>query len=186
MAESIREQLSEIKEWKDNIEKNMNAPKRSVFDKFRGTKSVKKEFKLPSQARIGKKSKIKKNYALLFYIRTNGYVDIKLAPIVNDLIYVPETGQYHAATAEYLLRHKEYPVLIQPEYRLTSPFSMREDYKEASKTGDLAAPQRVIIQAMKQSQLKPPSAMGGKNLLWIMVAVIVILYLVSQMFGAKV
>jgi len=182
---SIKERLDRLEEMERLIkekQKKESIPKRNLGDRLFGKKRLGKTWKLPKKITAGGKKKEKQNYAIVFYIRTNGYLDIYYAPIVNDMIYIKETGIYHAATAEYILRHSKYPVLIQPEDSL-EPFSLKKHSKEIIEEGKISFPQKVIINAMKTAQLGTPNKMMGKTWLWILIGAIVILYLLSQVIG---
>ena len=202
----LNSKLNSVEDKLDKIDKYINEHKRTFWDKIKGTKKKEKTFKLPNKIRMGAKRKIKQNYVFVLFIRTNGSIDIEWAPITNDLVYVRRTGIYYAASAEFIMRYKNFPAMILPEWNLLpikvakeqnivdskknsgnedveKPFSPQENYQEASDTGALSHPERVVLQAAKMAEMKPPKAMGGKTLLWVILGAIVILYLISQMFG---
>lgn len=196
----ISERLENIEEYFEDIAKQKKAPKRTFFDKVTGKKKT-KQFKLPTKITKGSKKKIKKNYALVIYIRNNGYLEFNYAPIVNDLIYMKQSGLYHSATADYMLQHmsrgKSYPVLIQPEWALTpikkgdtvtyqqSPFSAKYHAEDTITKGDQAAKQKILIEIVKQSQITGQKGkIPGKTMLWIIVAIIIVLYLLNSFLGS--
>jgi len=153
---------------------------------------------LPVKLTKGAKKKIKQNYALVIYIRNNGYLDFNYAPIVNDLVFIKQSGLYHSATADYMLQHiskgKSYPVLIQPEWALTPvkkgdqvdyeqiSFSSKFHSEETIAQGTQAAKQKILIEIVKQSQIVGglKGKIPGKALLWIIIGVIVVLYLLNS------
>lgn len=136
----------------------------------------KKTFKLPFSKKAGSKGKIKKNYVLTVLIKTNGKVLIKFLPVVDDMIYLKETETYHFTPSDYIGYYKQYPVVVLPEW-LLEPISRRRMTDE----GNDALPQKVIINAMKLSQIKPKSALAGKAVIWLIIGGIIALYLIYNM-----
>jgi len=190
----MAEEEKSLKEKTDDIYKFIKKldevpPKRSFADKLTGKNKPKKEFKLGRRITAGWKTKLKKNYVLVFRIRTNGTMIIHFAPINNDMIYIQDAGTYHISNIKYLLRYKNYPAMILPEWSLKpyvppKAFSPREHFKETEDKEELALPQKVIINAMKMAQLKAPSGiMTGKTILWILVVGGFVLYLLSKIIG---
>jgi len=178
----LNKRLKEMEEKLEQYEKYFEGeetPKQSGWDKFLGKKSMKKEFKLPRKVTTGKRRKLKQNYAIVLYIFSNGYADFFFEPIIDDKIYIRQTDKYHAATSEYVIRHKEFPMIIQPEWSLV-PFSPREHSIETTEKGEVSFPQRFLIRVMKEAQLGKPKGFGGKTLLWIIIGAIVVLYLITQ------
>lgn len=189
MSDSIRDRLNKLDELNKIIsdhERLEGAPKRGVWDRITGKKSTSKQFKLPGKVRRGVKSKkkVKQNYAILIYVRTNGYSDIDYAPIENDMIYVKQSGLYHLATADYVLRYKKFPLIIIPEWTL-EPFSPKSHLKTTIEEGKLALPQKAIINMVKLAQLGPKKPMLSGNMLWIVFGVVIALYFISKMFGVS-
>lgn len=177
--QGLNSKLDKVVKFVDKIEEQVTVPKKSFWDTILGKSGLKKEFKLPKRVKVGFKNKIKQNYALIFYLMTNGHIKLYFEPIQNDLIYIREKQQYHAANSKYILRYEKYPVIIQPEWSLL-PFSPAEHYKDIEKKAGAAVHQKVIIQAVKMAGINPPRKIQGKTLLWILVAAIVALYLLSQ------
>lgn len=178
----------------EDIHKYFNAPQRTLMDKLTGKKKVGKEYKLPNKIRAVGKKKIKENYVLLIYVRTNGNIEMGFAPINNDLVYVKQTGLYHAANAKYIMRYQKYPAMIVLEYSLipinseeqkftSEPLNLEEHYIEAEKKGEISFPQKVVIAATKAAQMGSPMQFQGKTLLWIGIIAIVLLYLLSTMLN---
>ena len=184
MTETISERISGIENKIDKIatELTTEAPKRSLWDKWTGKNKSDREFKLPSKVR--KKKKIKQNYAVVAFIRNNGYVDFTLAPIVNDAIYIKQTDKYYPATADYIMRHKEYPMLIQPEWSI-EPFSAKKHFTETELEGKVSSPQKFLIKVMNEanSDILQKKSMGGKMLIIVGVLVVVGIYLIGKAMG---
>ncbi len=183
---SLKEKTDEIYKFVKKMEDV--PPKRSFSDVVTGKNKPKKEFKLGAKITAGWKSKLKKNYVLVFRIRTNGEMVIHFAPINNDMVYVQDIGTYHLADAKSILRYKNYPAMILPEWSLDSygkpkRFDSKEHYEEAEEKGAIATYQRVIINAMKMAALKPTGVMAGKTILWVLIAGVAVLYLISQIIG---
>lgn len=186
MSESIKERLNKLDALNEAInefEKKENAPKRSMWDKITGKKKVGKEFKLPAKIRRGVKSKkkVKQNYAILIYVRTNGYADIDYAPIEDDMIYSKQSGLYHLATTDYIMRYKKFPLIIVPEWSL-EPFSPKKSLVETIEEGKLSLPQKAIINMVKLAQLGPKKSAISPSMIWIVLGVIVAIYLLSKVF----
>lgn len=200
---TLRESLEKFNKLSEELKKQQEAPKRSFRDKLTGKKSIEKEYKLPSKVTSGVKRKLKKNYAIVIYIRNNGFVHFNYAPIEDDLIYIKESQLYHAATADYILKttHKGkiFPLLIQPEWALTPitqgetvnkqqvPFSPKDHADITKKAGDIASKQKILIDIVKQSQIQTKkNPLAGKSWLWIIVGAVVILYLLNTLLtGGK-
>ena len=145
-------------------------------------KSKGKKFKLPFGVMVGSKNKIKKNNVLVFSISSNGSIDIKFVPVINEMIYLPNHQLYHLASADYMLRYKKYPVIIQPEWSLI-PFSPKDHLEKTEKNKEISLPQKVIINAVKLAQLKLKTPLGGKAILWVIIGIVGILYLISKITG---
>ncbi len=191
---SLVESMGEMKETIEDMNKHFNAPKRTWLDKLTGKKKVGKEYKLPKKVRAVGKKKIKQNYVLLFYVRTNGNVEIEFAPINNDLVYVRQTGIYHAANARYIMRYEKYPVMIvlewsllplnsEEEHKKSRPLDLEEHYKGTEKEGAISFPEKVVIAATKAAQMGTPMQFQTKTWIWIGIIVIVVLYLLSTMIN---
>lgn len=176
----LKEQISDIHKFVEKMDEV--PPIRSFSDKLTGKNKPKKEFKLAGRIRAGWKSKLKKNYVLVFRLRTNGNLVIHFAPINNDMVYIEDAGTFHVSNAEYMLRYKQYPAIILPEWSL-KPFSPSEHFKQTEKKQEQALPQKVIINAMKMAGLKPSMAMKGKTILWVIIGAVAVLYLLSQIIG---
>lgn len=184
-----------VDEKLNKIEKYFNAPQRTWLDKLTWKNKVGKEYKLPKKIRAISKKKIKQNYVLLFYVRTNGNLEIEFAPINNDLVYVRQTGLYHAANAKYVMRYEKYPVMIVLEWSLlplnseeehkaaSKPLDLEEHYKKTEREGAISFPEKVVIAATKAAQMGTPMRFEGKTWIWIGLVVIVILYLLSTMLN---
>ena len=108
-----------------------------------------KRFKLPLGIRM-QKGKIKKNYAVVMIVRTNGTVYFKMIAIEDNTIKVGEI--YHEATAGHILRYKKYPLIILPEWNI-KPFSPSENIKEAIKDGSLSSAEKFILHKVKMESV---------------------------------
>ena len=80
MAQKVDEVYNFIKKAKDT----QPPPKRTFMDIIRGKKNLKKEYKLPKTLAAGARTKLKKNYALIFLVRNNGMIVPKFEPIENE------------------------------------------------------------------------------------------------------
>ncbi len=177
---SMQGKVDDIFEFIDDLKEKQPSPKRSVKDILTGKNKPVKNFKLSKKFTAGFRGKTKKNYILVFYVKTNLNLSIHYSPIENNMVWIRETGLYHEITPKYILRYDKHPAVIIPEWCLY-PFSPSGHYEDADEKGGLAGPQKVIINAMKMAQL-PGKGIGlpGKTLFYIVIGIVVILYLVSQ------
>jgi len=140
-------------------------------------KESKKKFNLPLGIRM-QQGKIRKNWAVVQILRTNGAVEFKMAPIVDSTIKIGEI--YYEATAKHILRYKKYPMIILPEWNITpisneqtkiEPFDPEQNYKEAIDLGKLSSAEKFILNAIKMDAVKPKMNFNMTTIL-IVVAVI--------------
>ncbi len=117
-----------------------------------------KKFKVPLKHRIFKRQFSKDNYALVIWIRQNGSIDIKKVRIKDNTIKVGDV--YYDASASYVLRYKNYPVIIQPEWNIkpvgseTQPWKPQENIKKAINNGTLSSAEKFILHAIKMDLVK--------------------------------
>ena len=143
-------------------------------------KVSKDEFKLPFGVSFGAKSKVKKNHVIVQTIDDNGSINFRLLPIENNMIHLKDKGTYHLATADYMLRYKQYPFLIQPTFD-SEPYNIRDRFNEADKEGRLTTWQKYYINVMNLSMLKPKMQMSGKIIFLIIIgAIIAIGFIMSR------
>ena len=119
---------------------------------------VKKKFKLPFGIRT-QRGKLKKNYAVVEIIRTNGNVDFKFVQIEDNTVKIGDI--YYETTAKHVLRYGKYPLIILPEWNispLSKPeeqiFSSEKNLDEAVKEGKLSAAEKFILHAIKMDLVK--------------------------------
>jgi hypothetical protein len=170
--ESIREERSSGRGLNEKLDKLLEMQEVTIAQKKR---EKEKKFKIPFG--VGSKAKLKQNYALVWYIRSNGYVIPKFVPIRDGMIYVKEKQAYHAVESSDILRYKQYPFIIQPEWTL-KPISTKD-----LSSSDQTTAEKVVINAVKLSQLKPQSAMSGKMILGIVVGLVIVIGILSQIMG---
>lgn len=169
-------------ERKLKINKESQAPpKRTALDVFTGKKRIDKEFKLPFRLKIGEKQKLKKNYALVLWIKNNGYTDLDFAPIEDDFVYNKSSGTWHQATADYTLWYKKYPLLIIPEYS-NIPYKPKDHAKMIEDQGLSSRAQKVLMEIQKKADMAGKKKFGG-NMLWIIIGGIILLYLIGSVLG---
>jgi len=136
-------------------------------------------FKLPWGIKLGLGKTLKKNYAIVFFIRTNSSMDIKLLPIEDDTIMFNE--QIYSATSSFVMRYKKYPVLIIPEWN-SVPFSPAENYERAEREKTLTAGQKYIMTKMRLDAIKPKMNLNIKTIV-VIIAVLGIGYYILQSLG---
>jgi len=118
----------------------------------------KKKFRMPMGIKM-QKGKIRKNYAIVLIIKTNGSVFFKMVQIEDNTIKIGET--YHEATAKYVLRYRRFPMIILPEWNITplsepenEVFSPEKNLKEAMDKGKLSSAEKFILHAIKMDLVK--------------------------------
>lgn len=133
-----------------------------ILDKEEGKDKKKKKFKLPLNIFL-QKGKIRKNYVIVQLIRMNGGIEYKMIPIQDNTIKVGDT--YHEATADYVLRYKNYPFIILPEWNIRPvkkggetkeeivAWKPSDNVKEAIKKGQLSSAEKFILHAIKMDQI---------------------------------
>ena len=130
------------------------------------------------------KGKMKKNYVLAIILRTNKQMDIKKLRIEDNKIYLKDNKTYHLALSDFVLRYKNYPVVILPEWDL-QPISIDELQGKTISEERLALPQKIIIQAMKESQLAKKKGMKGIMIIIGIIAGAALIYFIINSFAKK-
>ena len=135
----------------------------------------KKKFRMPMGIKM-QKGKIRKNYAIVLIIRTNGSVFFKMVQIEDNTIKIGET--YHEATAKYVLRYRRFPMIILPEWNITplsepenEVFSPEKNLKEAMDKGKLSAAEKFILHAIKMDLVKAKPKMNIITIVVIIAAI---------------
>ncbi len=133
-----------------------------------------KPFKLPFMVNIQKKKILKQNKLLVFMLRTNRKLDIKIAKIENGMIFI--NGNYHQVAPDYIYLYKKLPCIILPEWDL-NPFGI-ENYAEAVKEKRIIHPQNVILRAIEAKEAAMSSnKMGGKAVIIMLIVGVIGAYL---------
>lgn len=127
-----------------------------VLEKLTEEEEVnKKKFRLPWMMRLFGRIQIKKGYVVVFFIRTNGALSIKMVKIDGDTV---KLGDYfYDARANSILRYKKFPVLILFEWNMLplKPLNLEENFEQASDDGTLTAAEGLILTRMKSDAIKP-------------------------------
>jgi len=167
---------------------DMSSDVKEIKDALTSKKDKKKKrFSLPFGITFGAKSKLKKNYVLVFNILSNGEIDLKFLQIKNEMVYLQRTGTYHKATGDYIGRYKQYPVMILPEWSV-EPISFKDHQKETEERGESSSIEPFLLKVLEESQIKPKmglGSLGGKGLLWILLAGCAVLYFITKMMGVS-
>ena len=121
----------------------------------------KKKFKMPLSVRLSK-MKLRKEWAIIQLIKTNGNVQFKIVKIEDDTVKIGET--YYDASAGNILKYKRYPLIIIPEWNML-PFSPRDNFDKAEEKGVLTAAQKLILTKLKTEQVKPREQLNWKVLI---------------------
>jgi len=146
----------------------------------RKEKKKEKHFKFLPKLSCGK---LKKNYCIILFMRTNGYLDIMRLPIEDGFVYIKEVDMRYAVTTNSILRWKNYPVLIIQEWSLepVSPAMLQRKTLDEKMS---AFPQKILIDALKKGQTTQKK-INSSILLWIIIGIIVILILLTSIFKVK-
>jgi len=156
----------EIKELKEIIqEKSKDKPKEKVF-------------RLPFGSKVGKLQK-KKNYVTLQRINENGQIAFKKVQI-DEQTFMDE-GIPRLAAAGYVTYWKNNPMIILPSWSV-EPFSPLENYNRSLITGTNSAGYRLLMNRMKNEQIKPKVNMGGW-MKWIIGAIVIGIIIYAVMTG---
>ncbi len=178
---------------------------RRLLDMLEGTQKKKtKKYKLPRKMRKGFKNKIKTGKVLVIRVKENHQIVPEWIKVVDGMIKLSDNDTYHAADAKYICSFgkKRIPTMILLEWSLTpvrpgeppnylmeretksEPLSFKDHREKTEEEGAEAIHQKVIIKAINLygvGGLK--KKMGGKTLLIMLVLGVVVVYLISKMFG---
>lgn len=192
MEKSLREQLGEIEERVNNMEGLKNAPKQSLTDKITGKKKIKKEFKMPRNVKMGSQKKIKENYVLVVYLRSNRHAEFKWSPIVDDSVYVQQTDLWYPAVGGCIFQYKKFPMVVIPEWNLSPitnkpiPFDPIEDVNKIENGEAFSSyPQKILVHLLKKQALsiKDKKQIKGKALLLVVIVIGIVIYLGSKLIS---
>jgi len=128
------------------------------------------------------RSKLKKNFCILILIRTNGYLDIRKLPIEDGIVYLKDLDLRYSVTAAHIMRWRNLPIIIQPEWSL-EPISPESLQRKALDDKMLAYPQKILVTHLKKGQVQAKRGMG--NWLWWLIGGVVIIFLITQIAGIK-
>jgi hypothetical protein len=115
------------------------------------------------------KGKLKKNYAMIVYIHTNKHVEIKYLKIKNNSIYIKENNIYHPVTSEFILWHKNYPLLFVQEDQI---MPIHPDTLYGKDVNTLAIGEKILFALMKQAQIQPNKKPANIGVILIIILVI--------------
>jgi hypothetical protein len=152
----IKEQLTEIRE---HLGIGKEQPKKE------------KLFKLPFGIRMGSKAISKKGKVLVFTLKINGNIDIKVLPIINGMVNIGD--KFFGVNPGQVYLYNNIPTIILPEWDL-EPIGLKT-YIDGTNKSD---PEAIIIRAieMKEAGVKKP--FGGKTWLWILLIGAAVAYVV--------
>ena len=141
-------------------------------------KKKKKEFQLPKNIK-SKKKKIKENYVVYFYIRSNRQFEISFELIENDTVYVKKLDKRYNASTDCIGYYNEFPCIIQPEWKL-DPIRPTDIEGDAGDTKSAVA-QKIIINSIEEisNYLKPSgSLLGGNKTIWYILGGCILAYII--------
>jgi len=159
---------------------------RAINDKFEEmalSKKKKIEFKLPKGIKVQSKKKIKDNYVLYFYLRSNRQLEISMEKVENDMVYVKKTDHSYSASTDSIGYYSGLPFIIQPEWRV-EPITPSEIEGTPEDTKSSLA-QKIIINRIQEVDIKPRGGLGsgGKTILYIIGGSIAAYLLYSALTG---
>lgn len=182
-SKGMMERLEDISNALDIIEKQEAPPKRTFMDKLTGKNKINKEYKLPLKVKFNSKGKLKKNYAIVEWVSTNGYSRIDFAPIEDDFVYNKHAGTWHKATSEYIIWYNKYPKLIIPEFNNT-PINFKKYSEKIEAEGSSARNQKTLIEIGRKAELAGKKKFS-MNIMWIIIGGIIALYLIASILGVS-
>ena len=139
-------------------------------------KLKKKNFKVPFRVRSQLKKLAMKNKVQVILLQSNRNVKPIIADIKEGMITLGDKI-YNGCTEGIWLWNGKYPTVILPEWDL-NPITPSLLYAEAVKNKTLADPQTLIIRAMMMKESLQPKSFGGKTLIWVGIACVVIFYVI--------
>lgn len=145
-------------------------------------KSKKKQKKFKFLPKLGK-GKLKKNWAIIIFMRTNGYLDLMKLPIDDGFVYIKKVDMRYAVTADSVMRWNNLPVIIIQEWSL-EPISPSMLQRKTFNDKMTSFPQKILIDALKKGQVTAKK-MSGNILLWILGGAVV-LFLIASVLGVKI
>ena len=139
---------------------------------------------IPWGARMKLKAKtlVKKNAVLVFYIRENRTMELRVMPIIEETLKFENDKEYRVTSQNVLLYRGKIPCVIIPEWEIEA-LTMDKLYDEnRAKQVDQVITKRLLI----KNQVKEQTKLRGGIIIWIIlgIAVVVLGYLsLSKKFG---
>lgn len=139
---------------------------------------------IPLAARMKLKAKnlVKKNAVLVFYIRENRTMELRVMPIIEETIKFDNDKEYRVTSQNVLLYRGKTPCVIIPEWEIEA-LTMEQLYDaNRAKQVDQVITKRLLI----KNQVKEQTKLRGGIIIWIIlgIAVVVLGYLsLSKKFG---
>lgn len=161
----LNEKLNDITEKLDKITQETKTK-----DKLK-----KKSFKLPFKVKSQLKKLAVKNKVQVILLQNNRNIKTTIGEIRDGMLLVGDKI-YNGASDGVWLWNGKFPTMVVPEWDL-QPLTPQDLLKETVKGKRLADPQTMIIRAIEFKEAMNPKKLGGKAIIWIMVAVVVIGYI---------
>lgn len=140
-------------------------------------KGKSKGFRLPGKIKSKIKNFHKKNKIIVGYIKEGKGFELCVTQIFKGMVWL--NGDWHIVPEQAILMYNgKTPLILLPEWDLQA-YIPEEMYAEAVANNRLVAPQTAIIRAMKyeETKMKAAPVLGGKAIIWGLVAVAVIIYI---------
>ena len=155
----------------------------------------KKHFKIPAKIRSEVRRKVKDGACIVVHFSSNKQLTFLRGNIRGGFVQVGDDTYTYDPSAVYIYK-KKLPVVGLIEWRIDPIGSKTDTYYQRVVIGGADAvetaehldvtnfAQRTIIRGVENSlvEAKKPG-LAGKNVLWIILGVIVVIYLVTQMIG---
>ena len=152
---------TEIKELRETIESGGRPLKK------------KKGFVLPAKVRAKAKKAALKNSVVAFLLRNNRNIDVVMGKMEDGMVQIGE--KFHAGSMDYTFLYRgKIPAMIIPEWSL-EPIGTK-DYYDAVENNKTIDAQSIILRAIEAKELAGKKKIGGKALIWIIIAAAVIGY----------
>ena len=145
---------------------------------------TKKKFRLPMDIKM-QKAKFKKNYILVQFLRNNGAVEFKIQEIIDNTVKI--NNIYYEATGKYLMRYKNMPMIVLPEWNISPVtneielFDAGKNLENAVKDGKLSAAEKFILHAIKLDTVVEKKSINIKMVIIILAAAAIGIYILSQL-----
>lgn len=166
---------------KDGENLSLNGKVDEILRVFEGSNVKIKKFRLPMKIRMSMKRYYKKNRIIILKAGYNNTLFPVSQVMSNGMIKLK--GQLHTVPVDRIMMWKgKFPCIFLPEWQITpekiEPISTSEVSNKAEKDHNLVEAQTYLIRAFKKEALGlVGKKLGGKAIIWIVIAAAVIGYI---------